>query len=70
MLFRYYDPIVLAMFLPTCTAAELGELFGPIDAFLIEAGSGAEITELRFDGFALHTRIRVTDPGQTQTRGY
>jgi hypothetical protein len=66
LLFRYYDPIVLAMFLPTCTVAELAELFGPIDAFLIEAGSGPKITELRFDGLVLHTRIRATDSSRMQ----
>jgi hypothetical protein len=64
LLFRYYDPIVLATFLPTCTVAELAELFGPIDAFLLEAGSGAEITEFRFDGLALHTRPRMADPSR------
>jgi hypothetical protein len=62
LLFRYYDPIVLATFLPTCTTAELAELFGPIDAFLIEAGSGPEITEFRFDGSALDTRVRTAAP--------
>lgn len=62
LVFRYYDPIVLATFLPTCTAAELAELFGPIDAFLLEAGPGPQITEFRFDGSALHTRVRAADP--------
>jgi hypothetical protein len=65
LLFRYYDPIVLATFLPTCTAAELAELFGPIDAFLLEAGPGPQITELRFDGFALHTRVRAAESNRT-----
>ncbi|MEO1510660.1 MAG: DUF4123 domain-containing protein, partial [Planctomycetota bacterium] len=29
LMFRYYDPRVLASFLPTCDATQLGELFGP-----------------------------------------
>lgn len=59
LLFRYYDPIVLAAFLPTCTEAELSELFGPIDLFIVERGSRAEVTEFRFDGLALDTRVRA-----------
>jgi hypothetical protein len=59
LLFRYYDPLVLGAFLPTCTADQLAALFGPIDAFLVEHGeasAGPELVELRFDGGALHTR--------------
>jgi hypothetical protein len=35
--FRFYDPRVLRVFLPTCTPAELEAFFGPIDAFWMEA---------------------------------
>ncbi|MBC7976712.1 MAG: DUF4123 domain-containing protein [Myxococcales bacterium] len=56
LLFRYYDPVVLAAFLPTCTTRELGELFGPIDVFIVEAGTGTETIEYRFDGSALRER--------------
>lgn len=31
VLFRFYDPRVLAAFAPTCDAAQMCELFGPID---------------------------------------
>jgi hypothetical protein len=31
--FRFYDPRVLARFLPTCDAPQLAHFFGPIDAF-------------------------------------
>jgi len=34
--FRYYDPRVLRTFLPTCNAAELAMLFGPVNAYLAE----------------------------------
>lgn len=37
MYFRFYDPRVLRVFLPTCSAAELGEFCGPIRGFLLEA---------------------------------
>jgi hypothetical protein len=62
LLFRFYDPVVLEMFLPTCTPAELAELYGPIDAFLVETSAGAAIRELRFDGTALGTRVHALAP--------
>jgi hypothetical protein len=31
--FRYYDPRVLKLYLPLCTATELNDLFGPVRAF-------------------------------------
>lgn len=34
--FRYYDPRVLRVYLPTCNAAELASMFGPIGAYLLE----------------------------------
>jgi hypothetical protein len=34
--FRYYDPRVLRVYLPTCNAAETQYLFGPINAYLCE----------------------------------
>ncbi len=36
MLFRYYDPRVLRVYLPTCTPEELETVFGPIQSFLCE----------------------------------
>lgn len=35
--FRFYDPRVLRIFLPTCDAEQLRSLFGPVTAFLVEA---------------------------------
>ncbi len=34
--FRYYDPRVLRVFLPTCNSKELAEFFGPVTSFLQE----------------------------------
>lgn len=36
LMFRYYDPRVLRIYLPTCTAEELHAVFGPIDRFFVE----------------------------------
>ena len=40
LIFRFYDPRVLRVFLPTCTESELRRFFGPIDAFLAEGEDG------------------------------
>jgi hypothetical protein len=34
--FRFYDPRVLRVYLPTCTAEELTEFFGPVSSYLLE----------------------------------
>lgn len=34
--FRFYDPRVLRQFLPTCTAGQLTDFFGPVRYFLVE----------------------------------
>jgi hypothetical protein len=44
--FRYYDPRVLPVYLPTCNSGELAAFFGPIHSFLMEDASGA--AALRF----------------------
>ena len=36
LLFRYYDPRVLRVFLPTCNAEETAALFGPVTSYLLE----------------------------------
>ena len=38
--FRFYDPVVLDTFIPTCTARQRAELFGEITAFLVEGRAG------------------------------
>jgi len=34
--FRFYDPRVLRVFLPTCDAQQLQQFFGPVDYFVCE----------------------------------
>lgn len=36
LLFRYYDPRVLRVYLPTCTPEELAAFFGPIEALWLD----------------------------------
>lgn len=35
--FRYYDPRVFRIYLPTCNESELKILFGPVNSFYVEA---------------------------------
>lgn len=45
MIFRWYDPRVLRVYLPTCSAGELRTVFGPVDCYLVEKAGGREIVE-------------------------
>lgn len=51
--FRYYDPRVLRIYLPTCNPEELGLLFGPVDAYYAEAGVPSTLLRFTFDGTQL-----------------
>ncbi len=50
LVFRYYDPRVLRVYLPTCTPEELRTVFGPIERFWMEDESPETMLEFRFDG--------------------
>lgn len=50
LVFRYYDPRVLRVYLPTCTASELRSVFGPVHSFVMEADGGFQAIEMKFDG--------------------
>ncbi len=41
--FRFYDPRVLRVYLPTCTVEELNLFFGNINCFIIESKDGKSI---------------------------
>lgn len=42
--FRYYDPRVLTVYLPTCTPEDSREFFGPIQAIFIEGNDPGSLT--------------------------
>src|ERR1035438_6111751 len=46
LLFRFYDPRVMRVYLPTCNAEELGAIFGPVASYVLEDESSK--TLLRF----------------------
>jgi hypothetical protein len=57
--FRYYDPRVLRLYLPTCNGAELHMLFGPVDRYCAESEDGAMLLEYRrIDGQLRQRRVR------------
>ncbi len=43
LVFRYYDPRVLRVYLPTCTDSEAEQFFGPISHFLMEGPTPSEL---------------------------
>lgn len=60
--FRFYDPRVLRVYLPTCTPAEMERFFGPIEAFAVEDEDPGAFHLFRrlLRGFE-HRRISRTD---------
>ena len=40
--FRYYDPRVLPVFLPTCYAQEIETVYGPVSSFIVESDNGSK----------------------------
>jgi hypothetical protein len=68
LLFRYYDPRVLRVYLPTCTAEELRTFFGPITAMYLESRTGAEIVEHRLEAGRLSSRTAPLEIRQAPIR--
>ena len=53
LLFRYYDPRVLRLYLPSCYPEELQRVFGPIERFWMEDKAPEALMEFGFDGSRL-----------------
>jgi pSer/pThr/pTyr-binding forkhead associated (FHA) protein len=62
--FRFYDPRVLRLYLPSCTPQEGEEFFGPISTVLMEAEDPAEALEFAILPQGLHATPHplVKDP--------
>lgn len=58
LMFRYYDPRVLRVYLPTCTPAELETVFGPVERFFVEERISNALLEFRVDQRHLFTTRR------------
>ena len=55
MYFRYYDPRVMRVFLPTCEPPQLKEFFGPVEAFLAENEQGLLVEYALVNGKLTYT---------------
>ncbi len=53
VIFRYYDPRVLRIFLPVCNEAELALFFGPVRSFIVEGEAPESGVRFAFTGQAL-----------------
>ncbi len=63
VLFRYYDPRVLRIFLPVCNAAELAVFFGPVRSFIMEGEQPDSGVKFEFPGQALKSEtFRLEQP--------
>ena len=60
--FRFYDPRVLPVFLPTCNARELPVLFGPVLMFLCEGESPRNALVFRVESDRLKTKAISLGP--------
>jgi hypothetical protein len=60
LLFRYYDPRVLRLYLPTCWPAELEAVFGPVKAYLAEGKVSGTLIQYRLgDGKLLEKVVSL-----------
>lgn len=53
--FRYYDPRVLNVYLPTCTRQECQTVFGPLQTIFAEGAAGLHLNRFQFDGSTMHS---------------
>ena len=56
LFFRFYDPRVLRVYLPTCRNRELRSIFGSVKNFCMEDETGMNVLDFRFDGIMLQQR--------------
>jgi hypothetical protein len=67
LLFRYYDPRVLRVYLPTCLPNELETVFGPVKAYLVEGDGGGTLIQYRVDDRGLIEKVvRLEAPPEIQ----
>ena len=49
LLFRYYDPRVMRVYLPTCNSEEIRAVFGPLQWYAMESEEAGELIRFRPD---------------------
>jgi len=71
LVFRYYDPRVARVFLPTCSAMQLDQLFGPIESIFAEDDSPEHLLEFSVDDARQNlqtSKIILAEPVIPRTR--
>ena len=61
LLFRFYDPRVMRVYLPTCNAEELAAIFGPVTSYLLEDESSKASLRFRSADGKLITQQQTLD---------
>ena len=62
--FRFYDPRVLRVFVPTCTSEELASVFGPIIEISMEAKDPGAARRFRFEaGHLVNDQVELDEAG-------
>jgi hypothetical protein len=54
--FRFYDPRVLRVYLPTCNGEELKQFFGPVSEFILEDGCREKQIRFSLSGETLNEK--------------
>ena len=65
LLFRYYDPRVLRVYLPTCVEEELKQVYGPIDRFWMEDETPDQLLEFRVERGRLQRKERLLSTAES-----
>ncbi len=67
--FRYYDPRVMRIFLPTCVPQEATQFFGPIKRYVLEGEDPGELWEFTTLGRGTEKRVlSLAQPAQRDAR--
>jgi len=63
LLFRYYDPRVFRIYLPSCNAEELRLWFKPVDTYMMDGDDPETMLSFRCDGGELRqSAVPITEP--------
>jgi len=65
--FRYYDPRVLRVYLPTCNEADLGAIFGPVACYFTEGEEGdTMVAYFTSESKLVQSTFRLSDAGRSR----
>ena len=63
LVFRYYDPRVMRVFLPSCSPSQLKEVFGSIERIMTEDRDSSRMMEFKLDGTGIALECKGIDLG-------